>query len=132
MVDTRNKSNLELAEKISAAIANSSLSSKEIALRCGVQPQAVTGWKKTGRISKETLSVFASVVKVPLEHFMPSANGGEYHLKVVETAATGDVRDLVELVNIFGNANGDVRRRILDLARLLTQPAQVRGASSDD
>lgn len=69
----KGESNRELAQKIAVAIKASPLKNKEVAQQCGVKPQAVTGWKTTGRISKEMLSVLAGVVGVPLGHFMDAA-----------------------------------------------------------
>lgn len=130
MVDEKNRSNLELAAKISAAIKNSPLTAREIAQRCGVQPQSITGWKKTGRISKETLSVFADVVGVPLDHFIPKAKGqGATLSSVPAPPRDNSIDEVVELVSLFASASPDVRRRILDLARLLINGIDARRAS---
>jgi len=77
MVDKTTPANEELARKIAAAInaVKKDIKAAEIAAACGVKPQAVTGWKKTGRIGKETLSKLADFLGLPLSHFI--GTGGE-------------------------------------------------------
>jgi transcriptional regulator with XRE-family HTH domain len=100
--------NRELAAKIAAAISASPLSAKEIAEACGVTPQAINGWKTTGRISKEMLVDFAKVVKVPLAHFIsnespaahpqrdfPRAAGEAGLLMLLFLSATDEGKDLI-------------------------------------
>jgi hypothetical protein len=36
----------------------------DIAAHCGVSPQAITGWRKTGRITKKNMAVLADLAKI--------------------------------------------------------------------
>lgn len=72
MIDKKKAANRDLAKKISDAIEDCGKSSKTIAAEVGVSPQAITGWKTTGSIGKETLVKLAHAVgKHPL-HFIAS------------------------------------------------------------
>lgn len=48
-----------VAERITHALKQSGVSKADIARACEVTPQAVTGWTKTGRISKDAIYVVA-------------------------------------------------------------------------
>ena len=36
----------------------------DIAAHCGVSPQAITGWRKTGRITKKNMAILADLAKI--------------------------------------------------------------------
>lgn len=102
------QADLSLALKIDRAIADSRLSSKRIAELCGVSPQAVNGWKRTGRISKESLAVLVQVVGQPLEHFMCGS------------AVPGNSNaELAELTQLFAVADQPTRQKLLAIARVM-------------
>lgn len=48
-----------VAERINYALQQSGVTKADIARACDVTPQAVTGWTKTGRISKEAMYIVA-------------------------------------------------------------------------
>jgi len=56
-----------VALRIAQAIDQSGKTSAEIAAACGVTPQAVNGWKKTGRIGKGQLPVLAELTGKSVE-----------------------------------------------------------------
>ncbi|MCK4121368.1 helix-turn-helix domain-containing protein [Ralstonia pseudosolanacearum] len=61
-----------LAHRISQAIDEAKLTAAEIAAECGVTPQAVNGWKRTGRIGKGHLPKLAELTGKSLEWFLGS------------------------------------------------------------
>jgi phage repressor protein C with HTH and peptisase S24 domain len=62
--------NQTLAERIRTAIADSGRTKAEIAGECGVTPQALTGWEKTGKVTKNNLARLAELTGKPLEYFL--------------------------------------------------------------
>lgn len=63
------KANRELADRIRRAIAASGMTKRAIAAKVGLSEQSVTGWEKTGKISKETLGKLAAITRRPLGYF---------------------------------------------------------------
>jgi len=61
-----------LAHRICQAIEESKLTAAQIAAECGVTPQAVNGWKRTGRIGKGHLPKLAEMTGKSLEWFLGS------------------------------------------------------------
>lgn len=45
----------------------------QLAAHCGVTPQAVSGWVRTGRISKTKIAKVAEFFSVPVSYLIPSA-----------------------------------------------------------
>lgn len=135
MIDTKvgmnQEDNLALAKKIADAIKASHLSAKEIAEQCEVKPQAVSGWKKTGRIKKATLVRFAEVVDVPLSQFISSSDGVRegLNLKVVRQASQEDAvgpAEIIELISAYAQATKKDRDAVMNLAKTAAELA-VRG-----
>lgn len=62
-----------LASKIKQAIASSGMTKKDIAAALGVSKQSITGWEKTGRITKPNLAKFAELLKIDLKWFYSDA-----------------------------------------------------------
>jgi SOS-response transcriptional repressor LexA len=58
-----------LALKIRQAIADSGMTKKDIAAALGVSKQSITGWEKTGRITKPNLAKFSELLKINLKWF---------------------------------------------------------------
>lgn len=58
-----------LALKIRQAIADSGMTKKDIAAALGVSKQSITGWEKTGRITKTNLAKFSELLKLNLKWF---------------------------------------------------------------
>ena len=69
MVD-KPAANLAVASRIRAAVLATKKPKKEVATLLGVSPQAVTGWEKTGRISKEVLAGLSRLSGVPMEEIL--------------------------------------------------------------
>lgn len=67
----------ELARRIREAMDKRipKLSSAALAKACGVTPQAVYEWRKTGRVSKGYIELIAAETARPLEFFMGSDPG---------------------------------------------------------
>jgi hypothetical protein len=59
-----------LAAKLQHVLDEGLVNATTIAAACGVTIQAVSGWKKTGRIAKEHLPVLATISGKPLEWWM--------------------------------------------------------------
>lgn len=53
-----------LGSRIKSAMKDANLTATEVAKRLGTTPQAVYGWVKTGRITKENLSKLALLLSV--------------------------------------------------------------------
>lgn len=66
MPETENEA---LASKIRQAIAISGKTKTEIAEALGISKQSITGWEKTGRISKPNLGRFADLMGLGLQWF---------------------------------------------------------------
>lgn len=75
MIDKTTEPNERLAALIAKAIKESGKTKKVVAIKCGVKPQAATGWTSTGRISKDTLAKLAVAVGKPLSYFLPDDAG---------------------------------------------------------
>lgn len=127
--DSRRGNNLLLAKKIADAIKGSPLNSKEVADACDVTPQAVNGWKSTGRISKEMLGKLADVLKVPLSHFI---SGGEHQqpaLSIVQTKESDIVAadEILELITAYKTAAKKDRDLIMTSAKTAAELALSGG-----
>lgn len=62
-----------LALKIKQAIAESGMTKIDIAAALGVSKQSITGWEKTGRITKTNLGKFSELLKINLKWFYSDA-----------------------------------------------------------
>ena len=60
----------QLGEKLSEALQDANVTQAELARQCGVTPQAVHDWIRTGRIGKQHLLLIAHITKKPLEYFL--------------------------------------------------------------
>lgn len=126
--DKQRGDNIALAEKIAEAIESSPLSSREVADECHVTPQAVNGWKKTGRIKKEMLGKLADVLKLPLSHFI-STGGVEPAIKSVEHHQSGDqvtADEIIELIAAYKDADKKDRNLIMTSAKIAAKRAIKR------
>ena len=112
--------NAELARRIATAIAESGMSAKSIAAAVGVTPQAVTGWKNTGSIAKDTLVRFAQAVgKQPL-YFIdvnePTTSLPPAPKQAALTAMT-DLEKMTLLMSLFSRVEPALRPRIFVAVR---------------
>lgn len=78
MPETQNET---LAAKIKQAITNSGMAKKEVADALSVSKQSITGWEKTGRISKQNLASLADLLHIELKWF---------YVEGVETPDSGE------------------------------------------
>jgi SOS-response transcriptional repressor LexA len=62
----------DLAKKFAEAVDAAKLKPSAIAEACGVTPQAVTGWRETGRIHKKHLAKLAELTGRPLAWWLGS------------------------------------------------------------
>jgi hypothetical protein len=62
----------ELARRFKRAmdVASPKISDAELARACGVEPQAITGWRKTGRIAKRHLAVIAETTGCGIDYLV--------------------------------------------------------------
>lgn len=88
------------------------VTSAALAEACGVTPQAVNGWRKTGRIAKRHLPKVAELTEKPLEYFLGETPGGliaaSHGLKLVIEEA--------EAIKRLRESHADWRRYVLGLA----------------
>lgn len=88
------------------------VTSAALAEACGITPQAVNGWRKTGRIAKRHLAKVAELTGKPLEYFLGDTPGGlimashGLQLRIEEAEAIKRLRD----------SHADWRRYVLGLA----------------
>jgi hypothetical protein len=103
---------LELARRLRQAMDTASprITSAAVAKACAVTPQAVHGWRKTGRIAKRYLTPIAALTKRPLEYFLDDVPGTQsrFALELDEALAVKKLRD----------AHPSWRRYVLGLALL--------------
>lgn len=66
-----------LAQKIRDAVAAIPRSKSAIADALGVTPQALYGWEKTGKITKDSLAGLAALAGLPLEHFVGGVSASD-------------------------------------------------------
>ena len=70
----------ELGKRITRAMDEAEVSGAALAAACKVSPQAVSGWRRTGRIGKRHLTTLALLTSRPVEYFIadtvPPKNGG--------------------------------------------------------
>lgn len=120
----------ELARRLKSAIKDAGLTQAMIAEACGVTPQAVHEWLKTGRIAKWHLSTVANLVHKDLDYFLSDAKSTLTKMSVsnidaeevrIFLAADHAWRELwLEIVK--GN---DARlRRIVELYSRLEEPGR--------
>lgn len=62
-----------MAEKVASVLGEGRLSAKDVAAACGISPQAINGWKKSGRVAKHHLPVLVQMTGLPLEWWIPGA-----------------------------------------------------------
>lgn len=113
---TKGENNKDLAEKISAAIDASRLTSSEVAKRCNVTPQAVGGWKTTGRISKDMLPIFADVVKFPLSHFIAPVNYIDENADKEVDWVQVEAEKIAKLISLYSRSTATGRDFIINAA----------------
>lgn len=89
MTDTTKRPSERLGERIAELIKKSRKTSVAIAKQCGVTPQAVNGWKKTGRISKDMLQVLAGVLEVDMAEFFGGTEQWPRRLREARLDADG-------------------------------------------
>jgi phage repressor protein C with HTH and peptisase S24 domain len=59
-----------LAEKVRAALDQTTMPMKDVAAACGVTVAAISEWKRTGRIAKKHLPTLARITNTPLEWWL--------------------------------------------------------------
>ena len=64
---------LELGRRIRQARLDAGLTQLSVAEILGVSDKAVSGWERTGKISKTKLQELAQATRKPLSYFMPGA-----------------------------------------------------------
>lgn len=94
----------ERAERIKPALQG--VNQASLAAACGVTPQAVNGWKKTGRIDKRHLQTIARFTGRPVEYFLGtdqiSMSGLESHLLMIFRALLEEQQhEVISVANPF-------------------------------
>jgi len=122
----------ELSRRIIRAMDEADISGAALAAACKVTPQAVSGWRRTGRIGKRHLTTLSLLTGRPVEFFVadtvPSKNGGnltkpwliedvvdsDKFLVVFRTWQDGRVTDrenLTAIANVARKAHGTRTRK---------------------
>ncbi|MGF6504682.1 helix-turn-helix domain-containing protein [Paraburkholderia sp. 32] len=104
----------DLARRVRQALAEARLTSAEVAVACGVTPQAVNGWKKTGRIGKEQLPKLVELTGRPLSWWLGSDEQDQ------QSATNSVVERLTRIVG--GRSPADVERIVDAIEILLDAP----------
>ncbi|MDY7807576.1 helix-turn-helix transcriptional regulator [Burkholderia stagnalis] len=96
----------EMARRITQALDELPLPLAEVAAACGVSPQAVNGWKRTGRIGKDQLPKLAQLTGRPLS----------WWLGIEETESAESPRDaaIEKLIRVVGGRSAAEVEAIAD------------------
>ena len=140
MIDTKPLPNTRLAELIGKAIDSSNLKDKEVAELTGVTPQAVYGWRTTGRIRKGTLKKLAQATNTQLGYFLDDASDevndspvDKSHISPSLTSTTEvlvNPNDINEMISSFFAADRDGRAQILSMVRAVARKTAITAATS--
>jgi transcriptional regulator with XRE-family HTH domain len=71
--DTHNQGVLEskeLGRRIKKALEDAGVTGADLAAACRVSPQAVSGWKRTGRVHKSHIPILANLTGKSVEYFL--------------------------------------------------------------
>lgn len=94
---------------------------KEIAERCHVTPQAVSNWRRTGRIDKQYLPILADLSGQPLYWWVgrkaDQASEREVLLDVWSKLIPGQKREWMKRMKAQATANSAVRRHMREELR---------------
>jgi len=103
----------ELARRVRDAMDRHTpkLTSIALAAACGVTPQAVNGWRKTGRLHKKHLATIAKLTDRPLSWFLSATH-------TVQEPQGVYVIEEAEAISRLRNALPDWRRYVLSLAMI--------------
>lgn len=84
----------EIARRIKLAMDGHKppIKSARIAALCGVTPQAVNGWRKTGRVAKRHLAVISRETERPLQFFLEDGAPTQAPLQIEESEAIARLR----------------------------------------
>jgi len=117
----------EIARRLREAMdkAEPRVTSVALAEACGVTPQAVSGWRKTGRVAKRHLQTVGKLTGRPLEYFLGS---GAVKFSMAEPqAAYGQQLEAKEeiLLRLFAGLFSAQQREIISEVRALFDANQV-------
>lgn len=106
---------------------------------CDVTPQAVSGWRKNGRLHKKHLPKIATITSKPLEYFLSSSlipdnkSNGHGHAKKSEPWANEsiyDERDFLKVFRAWQDTDKNGRGALLGVANAITRAHAVRRKQS--
>lgn len=128
----------ELGRRVKTAIQKAGVSQAKLAEECGVTPQAVSGWLRTGRIAKRHLTVIATLTKQDLDYFLGANDsaltkinvpaedaddvlkflsaGAEWKELWLQVVKNNDAR-LARIIDLYERANDEGKQMILNGAR---------------
>lgn len=86
--------------------------SSAVATECKVTPQAVNGWRETGRVAKRHLTVLARMTNRPLSYFLEESNLAR------QGEATYLLEDEIEMLKKYRAATPRWRMALQHLAAL--------------
>lgn len=113
---------LKLAERIRKAMDDREppLSGKELAAACKVTAQAVSGWRKTGRIHKMHLEKLAELTRRPVGFFLSGNHDRNGLDKAIRNPAKViDETDFRTVQRAWQDATTDNRKALLALAKTI-------------
>lgn len=70
MLEDAQKENLDLARRVREVIFDLPYTKADLAEMLGVTPQAITGWERTGRIGKKSLSGLSAISGYSVHYFL--------------------------------------------------------------
>lgn len=111
----------------------------ELADACKVTPQAISGWRKNGRIAKKHLQRIAAITNKPLEYFLGhgtppdiKSNGHGRHKKNSpwDSETIYDERDFVVLFRAWQDTDKNGRGALLGIANAVRKAHASRRKQS--
>lgn len=114
----------EVGRRIKKAMdeADPPVTGSDLARACVVTPQAVSGWRRTGRVSKRHLMTIMRVTGKPLEYFVGESVGSDkktnnHHVKPWLTEEIIDPDHFLEVFRTWQDARTSDRENLVALAK---------------
>lgn len=131
----------DLAERFRRAMDDHEppIAGSEIAIACKVTPQAVSGWRKDGRIAKKHLQQIAAITEKPVEYFLGAGaeqdkkhngHGKGKKMSPWDSESIYDEREFAILFRAWQDTDKNGRGALLGVANAVRKAHAVRRKQS--